>query len=169
MENRVDNEEFANFASEVGGRLHNLALALCGSRADAEDLVQTTLERLYRAWRPTTPDDPVAYARTVLVRTHISDRRRPRWKREWSTPQPDEVTTGETGAADRRVVLQQALAQLPKRQRQAVVLRYLEDLPIAEVAQLMRCGQGNVKRCAHDGLNGLRALLESEHQQGARR
>jgi RNA polymerase sigma-70 factor (sigma-E family) len=164
----LDNDEFARFTSLASARLHNLALALCGNRADADDLVQATLERLYHAWRRDTPDHPIAYARTTLVRTHISDKRRARWRREISTDRPDQITPHAVGDTDERIILHRALARLPARQRQAVVLRYLEDLPLAEVAVLMRCGEGNVKRCAHDGLRSLRTLLEPT-QEGATR
>lgn len=164
----VDDDEFVCFAGEASARLHNLALALSGNSNDADDLVQATLERLYRTWRTRTPDDPGAYARTVLVHTHISLRRRVRWRREISTAHPEDWSGSAEGATDTRLELQKALACLPPRQRHAVVLRYLEDLPIAEVASLMRCSEGNVKRCAYDGLVRLRQLLET-NPQGATR
>jgi DNA-directed RNA polymerase specialized sigma24 family protein len=57
------------------------------------------------------------------------------------------------------LLVQQALAALPRRQRAVLVLRYCEDLPEAEVASLLGCSAGTVKTHAHRGLRALRALL----------
>ena len=53
----------------------------------------------------------------------------------------------------------EALRLLPPRQRAAVVLRYLDDLPIAEVARALECSEGNVKSSTSRGLERLRAVL----------
>ncbi|MBM9460755.1 sigma-70 family RNA polymerase sigma factor [Nocardioides sp. zg-536] len=71
-------------------------------------------------------------------------------------PRPDR---GPTRSGERLLA---ALRALPVRQRQAVVLRYLEDLSTAETAGLMGCTQGTVKRAAHDSLRALRSTL-TEH------
>lgn len=76
-----------------------------------------------------------------------------------TAPVPDFTAT--TDEADRLLA---ALRTLPPRQRQAVVLRYLEDLSTAQTADLMGCAQGTVKRAAHDGLNALRSRL-TEHAE----
>lgn len=52
-----------------------------------------------------------------------------------------------------------ALRELPPRQRAAVVLRYLEDLPVAEVARALDCSEGNVKSSVSRGLTRLRTAL----------
>jgi RNA polymerase sigma-70 factor (sigma-E family) len=163
----VDDLEFSAFVLEAGARLRNLALGTCGNSADADDLLQATFERLYRAWRKADPIDALSYARTALVRTHISERRRLRWKRERSGPVPEQAGDDQTPDRDSRLVLQSALNTLPSRQRQAVVLRYLEDLPLASVAEIMECSEGNVKRCAHDGLAALRSHLHVDRPEGA--
>lgn len=63
--------------------------------------------------------------------------------------------------SDDRVDVAAALSSLPPRQRMAVVLRHLEDLSVAEVAQLMGCSEGTVKSTTSDGLRALRVALES--------
>jgi RNA polymerase sigma factor (sigma-70 family) len=62
-----------------------------------------------------------------------------------------------------------ALSALPPRQRLAVVLRHLEDLPVAEVAQVMGCSEGTVKSTTSDGLRALRRALEPLAGQEASR
>lgn len=153
-------EDLTGFLSASAGALHNLALSLTGSRSEADDLLQVTLEKVARVWHREI-EQPLAYARRVMVRAYISERRRAHWRRERVSAAPElmSVQAAESHQSEDRIVLLQALARLPQRQREAVVLRYLEDMPVGEVAVLMRCSEGNVKRCAFDGLRGLRAAL----------
>lgn len=169
-------EEFREFAVAAIPRLRRLAHATCRDRHRADDLVQTTLEKMYAAWpRVHGVESPFAYARTVLVRTLISEQRRHWWSRELSTEDtalddlmaPDPAT-GE-GVHETRMDIEVALSALPPRQRLAVVLRHLEDLPVAEVAQVMACSEGTVKSTTSDGLRALRRTLEPIAGQEASR
>lgn len=160
---KADQEtEFRSFVEAAIPRLRRLALAASRDQHRADDLVQTTLEKLYAAWpRMHAVGDPHAYARTVLVRSLISEQRRHWWSRGHSV---EDAGTHEA-APDRdhaqRLDLEAALGALPTRQRMAVVLRHLEDLPVSEVARLMQCSEGTVKSTTSDGLRALRASLES--------
>ena len=55
-----------------------------------------------------------------------------------------------------------AITTLPARQREAVVLRYLADLPLADVADAMGCAVGTVKATLHHALRALRVELEED-------
>jgi RNA polymerase sigma factor (sigma-70 family) len=55
--------------------------------------------------------------------------------------------------------MQLALSNLPDRQREAVVLRYLEQMDVSDTAELMGCAPGTVKASVHAGLSRLRAML----------
>jgi RNA polymerase sigma factor (sigma-70 family) len=95
-----------------------------------------------------------------MVNTHRSWWRA-RWRRETPAAVLPERTTGED-LADRQALgalVRQALASLPRQQRAVLVLRYCEDLPEAEVAELLGCTTGTVKTHAHRGLRALRDLL----------
>ena len=160
-------DEFREFAAAAMPRLRRLAHASCRDPHRADDLVQATLEKMYAAW-PRVHDvaSPHAYARTVLVRTLISEQRRHWWSREVSTEDAaldDLMGTAAGGErlSDDRIDVAAALSSLPPRQRLAVVLRHLEDLPVAEVAQLMGCSEGTVKSTTSEGLRALRAALET--------
>lgn len=86
---------------------------------------------------------------------------RARWRRERPVAELPEHAAGDD-TADRRalaLLIRQALGELPRKQRAVVVLRYLEDLPEAEVASLLGCSAGSVKTHAHRGLRALRAKL----------
>ena len=165
---RAEQEEsFRQFAVTAMPRLRRVAHASCRDAHRADDLVQSTLEKLYAVWpRVERVEDPLAYARTTLVRTLISEQRRHWWRAERSSDDPhrDGGDAGEPAAADAvetRLVVTEALARLPERQRLVVVLRYLEDLSITAVAELMGCSEGTVKSTSHDAMKALRRSLGS--------
>lgn len=67
--------------------------------------------------------------------------------------QPDEAD---------RLAVRAAVADLPERQRAALVLRYYVDLPVAEVADVLGCAPGTVKSLTHKAVEGLRRALGDE-------
>jgi RNA polymerase sigma-70 factor (sigma-E family) len=155
-------QSFAAFVRDHGERHLRVAVLLTGDWHAAEDLVQASLIKLYQAWPRVdlTGGDPDAYLRRVIVNTYRSWWRA-RWRRETPAAELPERPAGDD-AADRRALaslIRQALGELPRRQRAVVVLRYLEDLPEAEVASLLGCSAGSVKTHAHRGLRALRAKL----------
>jgi RNA polymerase sigma-70 factor (sigma-E family) len=157
-------ERFTAFVREHGERHLRLAVLLTGDWHAAEDLVQASLVKLYRAWlRLDTGVDPDAYLRRIIVNTHRSWWRA-RWRRETPVAALPDRAYGHD-LADRHalgVLVRQALAGLPRQQRAVLVLRYFEDLPEAAVAQLLGCSAGSVKTHAHRGLRVLRQRLGGE-------
>ncbi|MEW2620293.1 SigE family RNA polymerase sigma factor [Streptomyces sp. NPDC048106] len=154
-------EEFGRFMTARWPRLLRTAFLLTGERHTAEDLAQSTLERVYTAWRRVdAADDPDAYVRRVMINLHARRHRR-RLKeflaRDDSGPVREEADRDDviTRAVDRDLLLR-ALAQLPARQRQAVVLRYWEDLTETQTAQAMGCSVGTVKSNTAKGIAKLR-------------
>ncbi|MGW7421961.1 SigE family RNA polymerase sigma factor [Streptomyces sp. NPDC054813] len=158
------NEEFQSFMTGRWPRLMRTAFLLTGEQHAAEDLVQSTLEQVFVAWRKVgSADDPEAYVRRVMINAHA--RRHRRKLKEFLAPRDDsglvrEVPdTGDRIAqADDRSALLKALAQLPPRQREAVVLRYWEDLTETQAAEAMGCSVGTVKSNAAKGIAKLRAI-----------
>lgn len=177
-----DEADFKEFATVALGALRPLAHAVARDGHRADDLVQGTLEKMYAAWPriARTTASPMAYARTVLVRTLISEQRRPWWSRELSVgggAELDDAHRGERSppgrdahdALDTRQDLLRALALLAPRQRLAVVLRHLEDLSVEEVARLMQISPGAVKSTTSAGISALRQHLAHPVAQGADR
>jgi RNA polymerase sigma-70 factor (sigma-E family) len=155
-------QSFAAFVRDHGERHLRVAVLLTGNWHAAEDLVQASLIKLYQAWPRVdlTDGDPNAYLRRVIVNTYRSWWRA-RWRRERPVAELPEHAAGDD-TADRlalALLIRQALGELPRKQRAVVVLRYLEDLPEAEVASLLGCSAGSVKTHAHRGLRALRAKL----------
>ncbi|MGB3444519.1 MAG: SigE family RNA polymerase sigma factor [Actinophytocola sp.] len=160
---RSDDERFHVFATRSTASLTRLAYLLCGDQHLAHDLVQTCLIRLYQAW-PKVRDKDAAdpYARKVLLRCWLNERRRP-WRRAESqdghvpdTPAPERDPAG---VMHQKEVIRVALAKLPPRQRAAVVLRYWSQHTVTETATILRCSEGNVKSQSARGLAALRAAL----------
>jgi RNA polymerase sigma-70 factor (sigma-E family) len=140
-------ERFAAYVRERGDHHLRVAVLLTGDWHAAQDLVQASLVKLYRAWpRLDTGADPDAYLWRIMINTHRSWRRA-RWRREAPAAVLPEGASGED-IADRQALgalVKQALAALPRQQRAVLVLRYCEDLPEAEVAGLLGCSAGTVK------------------------
>jgi RNA polymerase sigma-70 factor (sigma-E family) len=162
---RRDDESFVAFVADRGTALLRTASLLCASRADAEDLLQTALEKTYRHWaRLNAESDPEPYVRRILVNLTISRARRWRILREVHMPSPPEVAAAasETHAVELRGALIEQLRRLGPRQRAVLVLRYWEDQSEAEIARTLGCSVGTVKSQAARGLARLRELLDAE-------
>jgi RNA polymerase sigma-70 factor (sigma-E family) len=157
-------ERFAAYVRSRGDHQLRVAVLLAGDWHAAEDLVQASLAKLYRAWpRLDTAVDPDAYLRRIMVNTHRSWWRA-RWRHETPAADLPESVPAED-FADRLALgalVRQALGRLPRQQRIVLVLRYCEDLPEAEVAAVLGCSTGTVKTHAHRGLRTLRELLGGE-------
>ncbi|MFF4383718.1 SigE family RNA polymerase sigma factor [Kitasatospora sp. NPDC001547] len=148
-------EEFRTFVGSAWSRLFRTAYLLAGDRHGAEDLVQQALERAYAAWnRVRAADDPYAYVRRIVINEHARKFRR-RLVEYPVTAFPDRPAPAGADPDDRAVLLA-ALGNLPPRQRQAVVLRYWEDLSETQTAAAMGCSVGTVKSQAARGLAKLR-------------
>jgi RNA polymerase sigma-70 factor (sigma-E family) len=143
--------------------MRGTAYLLCGDWHRAEDLVQQTFTKLYLAWRRIKRHEAMdAYTRQTLVRTFISERRRGWFKHEAVGEPATEVMAPVSGLPEERLVLLEALAKVPPKQRAVLVLRYWEDASIEQTAALLGCSEGTVKSQAARGLQTLRGLLEQE-------
>ncbi|WP_216853375.1 SigE family RNA polymerase sigma factor [Phytoactinopolyspora halotolerans] len=151
-------EGFRDFAAARGGSLFRTAWWLTGDWHLAEDLVQETLGKVYRRWRgPDGIDNPAGYARTVLVRTYVSHRRR-RSSSEVPTGElPDRSVHDDDAAL--RLALLEALARLSAKDRAVLVLRYWEDRSLEETATELGMSTGAVKSRSFHALKRLRVVL----------
>jgi RNA polymerase sigma-70 factor (sigma-E family) len=150
---------FEEFARGRASHLFRSAWLLTGSREEAEDLVQETLAKVYvRMHRRLVPrlENPAAYAQVVLTRTFVSNRRR-RSSSELSYADPPGSIAGDHAElSDLRVSLHWALGQLSPIDRAVLVLRYLEDLSVEEVAHLLELSPGAVKNRSMRALARMR-------------
>ncbi|MEU7513128.1 SigE family RNA polymerase sigma factor [Streptomyces sp. NPDC042898] len=151
---------FEAFARVAQQRLYRTAYLLCGDAETARDLTQTTLAKLYQHWRRAgTAEHPHAYAKTVLTRTFLAERRRRLRDLLVLTRAGGTVPEPAADHTDLRVTLLAALAELPPRARAMVVLRYWDDQSVASVASQLRCSEATVKSQCSRSLARLRLRL----------
>jgi RNA polymerase sigma-70 factor, ECF subfamily len=133
--------EFDAFYAAHYHRVVGLAYALCGDRSAAEELAQEAFADAYRRWTAIgSYNDPGQWVRRVVANRAVS-----RWRklaRETSIVQRlrlrEERSVPTMGEIDESAEAFWALVRrLPTRQAQVIVLRYHDDRPIAEIAELL--------------------------------
>jgi RNA polymerase sigma-70 factor (sigma-E family) len=158
MSRQPTDAEYSEFVAAAWGSLYRTAYLMVGNHALAEDLVQTALTNTYASWHKVREVGAArAYARTAVVRSATTWFRTRARQREHTTDDlPEAPYTPEHST---RPVLLDALRKLPPRQRAVVVLRFYEDLSVAQVAHTLGCSEGTVKSQTSDALGKLRILL----------
>lgn len=148
-------------------RLHYLALVrlamrLVDDQDTAEDLVQDVFAGLSR--RALLADDAYGYLRAAVLNRSRSVLRRRRVARAFAVirvphQDGDAADAPALRQADRDRMLA-AIGRLPRRQREVVVLRYYEDLPVGEIASLLGTSPGAVSSALNRALTALAAATE---------
>jgi RNA polymerase sigma-70 factor (sigma-E family) len=147
---------FSEFVSSRSRPLHRTAYLLTQDWPLAEDLLQTTLTKVWLSWGRIEHDID-GYTYQVMVHTYTSWWRR-KWRGEIPTEKlPDfaEASDSQDGTAVRQD-LWNALGRLPRRQRAVLVLRFFLDLSERETALVMECAPGTVKSQTSKALAKLR-------------
>ncbi len=156
MASTSTDEAFTRFVRESSPSLTRTAWLLTGSRDAAADLVQGALLKALQSWRRIPRGAELAYTRRILVNENID-----RWRRrhgevvvgsDFDRPSPDAM---EDRVADRDRVARM-LATLPDVQRRIVVLRFHDDLPVSQVAEILGMTEGAVRAACHRALESLR-------------
>ncbi|MGH3395750.1 MAG: SigE family RNA polymerase sigma factor [Streptosporangiaceae bacterium] len=160
----ADDAEFTAFVSATSRRLLRSAYLITGDLAEAEDLLQTALERTYRRWTWVRQKDaPEAYVRKILFSSAVDAAR---GRKLSSSPlyeeqvpgQPDPAIEGVSG----RAALLNCVRTLPRGQRSVLVLRYFDDLTEAETARTLGCSIGTVKSQHARAMTRLRELVPQQ-------
>jgi RNA polymerase sigma-70 factor (sigma-E family) len=169
-----DQDGFDEFVRARWGSTVRLAVGLTLDHGYAEDLAQEALAKLWFRWNRVADGNPDAYLRKIVLNTFLSRRRR-KWWGEQATAEVPESEAGQPAAAwtqatpttqvDDRDALRQALRRVSPKQRVVIFLRYAEDLPEQEVAELLGCSVGTVKSHASRGLAVLRKALDNHTQE----
>ena len=155
-----DEDRFTDFVRAHSATLFRTAYLMTGDYQRAEDLLQTTLVRVYQRWpRVGAMDRPVGYARKVLVSQAVS------WWRRHSSHELALVLRDEPAWGGRMDEVAEhervwkAVLSLPPRQRAVTVLRYYEDLTEAQIAETLAMAPGTVKSHSHAAARRLADLL----------
>jgi len=161
--------DFDAFVIGSSGRLLRVAQLLTGDHGRAEDLVQDAYARAFLRWDKIRADDPWAYVRRSVVNGYTDWWRRRPWREQPTDLLPEPTTQPDptTGVADRDALML-ALAQLTRRERAVVVLRFYQDLSEAQIADALGIAPGTVKSTNLRAMRKLRgsAHLQPEHLKG---
>ncbi|MFB9893490.1 SigE family RNA polymerase sigma factor [Planobispora takensis] len=162
-------QEFTEFVASRGTSLFRIAHLTCGSRDEAEEVLQIALEKAYRHWgRLHSGSDPEPYVRRIIVNTAISRARRHTILQILSTHAPPERPAPDAmSGVELRQTLMIGLRSLAPRQRAVLVLRFFEDLTEAQTAEILGCSVGTVKSQTSKALARLRALIGAGFREEA--
>ncbi|NUR72258.1 MAG: SigE family RNA polymerase sigma factor [Hamadaea sp.] len=154
---------YEEFAATRLASLARYAMVLTGDTHTAQDLVQETMVRAQLHWRKVSrADSPEGYVKRMMINLYVDWRRGSWWRRVLVRSDAGaEVRVSADlaeGAADRDLVWQ-ALARLPRQQRAALVLRFYEDLPDAQIAEALGCTVGTARGYISKALATLRTRI----------
>ncbi len=154
-----DPEPFEAFVHATGDLLYQSAVLLCGDPHLAKDLTQATYAKVYAAWpRVSQADSPLAYTRTTLLRTFLSHRRLRR-----SSERPTGELPEGSGVDDRdvglRIDLVAAMRRLTPADRAVLVLRFFDDLSVADTAAVLGIRETTCRSRTKRALDRLRTHL----------
>lgn len=157
----ADARSFAAWLEPHWAVLHRVAASMSGS-TDGEDVLQEALAAAWRKRHQFDPDRGTARAWLIAV---VVDQARKHRRRQRSNnghfelvPHPDEAS-GSRADEHADLDLRRAVEALSARQRLAVELFYYADLPVVDVASLMKCSTGTVKSTLADARKRLGAIL----------
>ena len=146
-------DEFRELYVARAAQLRRTAFLLCGDWHQAEDLVQVSFAKLYAAWRRVESPEP--YLRQVLVRAWVDETRRPHRRERPVADLPDGPGRDASPVEDREL-LKAALLRVPPRQRACLVLRFFDDLSVADTARVLGVNESTVKSQTSRGLSLMR-------------
>lgn len=161
MRQETRDAEFSEYVAAHRVRMVRMArLLTAGDEAAAEDLVQTTLTRLYIRWpRVSRADDAVAYGYRSLTNAFLDERGRAHRRREIVTDAAPDVAAPTTEDPETRRLVLDALESLAPRQRAVVVLRHFLQYDVAGTAHALGCSEGTVKSQNSKAMTTLRTRL----------
>jgi RNA polymerase sigma-70 factor, ECF subfamily len=163
-DDEVREQTFEAFYRQEFPRMVTLASAVSGSRLIAEDIAQDALLQARQHWDTIRQyDKPGAWLRRVTIQ--LAGKRLRRARAEAAAllrlRVPDPIRPG----PDEVEEVLRVIARLPLRQRAAVVLRYLEDRSVREVAEILGCAEGTAKAHLHRARTSLARMLKEEMDQ----
>lgn len=148
-------EQFSDFFVARAPALRRTAFLIVRDWHGAEDVTQLGFARLYVVWPRIRPETLEPYARKVVVNEALGWLRRRRQDHVTDVV-PDAAVAGPDESP---LDIGQALGLLPSQQRAIVALRFLDDLPVAEVARVLEIAEGTVKSQTSRALGTLRSRV----------
>jgi RNA polymerase sigma-70 factor (sigma-E family) len=162
----ADEQVYVEYVTARLPELRRLAGVLCKDGHRADDVVQTAITKLYVHWRRAKSADNLdAYVRKIVVRTFLNEQRL-KWSGVHLSEDLGEVRAPDGRDVETRLLVAGALERIPPRARAVLVLRFLYDLSVRDVAETLGCTEGTVKSQTSRGLAMLRRTLEPHVDAG---
>lgn len=143
-------DELAELYESQYDRLVRVAFVILGSDAAAEDAVQDAYVEVYRRW--TSVDNPAGYLRRAVVNRCTAVIRRRVIEQRHARPSPETTV-------DVHDELHDSVMKLAPKYRAALVLRFYEDLPDEEIAEILGVKRATVRSLVHRGVQQLREVV----------
>lgn len=160
LRDSAEDRDFAEFYAATSRAATAQVYAMVGNWHEAQEAVQEAYARALARWRQvSTYDDPLAWIRTVAYRVSVS-----RWRKAKRLVLGGAHDGEVPGPVEDHVTLVAALQRLPAAQREALVLHYLADLPVAQVAAQLGVPEGTVKARLSRGRAAMAQLLGEDHR-----
>jgi RNA polymerase sigma-70 factor, ECF subfamily len=157
----AEDVSFGDFYTATVRRIVRQAYALTGNLADAQDIAQEAFARAWQRWDSVRAcDSPEAWVRRVTINLATNRYRRERTARAAARQL---LARDVPEISPDTVALVAGLRALPERQRVVLVLHYLADLPVSQIAAELRCPVGSVKGWLSRGRDALHAVLSEEN------
>lgn len=161
----AEEREFTEYVTVRLPALRRLAYQLVGDAHRADDVVQVAITRLYQHWaKAQAATDMDAYVRKIVVRSFLNSTRLG-WSRVRLVGSSGEIPLPAAGPGpdvETRELVRSALSAVPPKARAVLVLRFLHDLSVVDVAALLGCSTGNVKSQTSYGLAVLRKAFDGQ-------
>ena len=161
-------EQFESFYRREYRRAVALAYTFTGSGVVAEDLAQESLLAAHRHWEKVCRfDNPQAWLRRVLMNraTSFHRTRAAEWRAARRVASRQETVKFDPGLEPEDAEVWEAVRRLPRRQAQVIVLRYVDELSLEEIAETLGCSAGTVKSHLHRGRVRLAQRLEASKEE----
>lgn len=154
--------DFDSFYRQEFAAVATVAGTVVGNRSVGEDIAQEALARAHRQWQKVSAyDKPGAWLRRVAINLAISRRRRVASETRAVT----RLSRRRGEAVERRgdPAVWAAVDRLPPRQRAVVVLHYLEDRPVVDIAEILECSVSAATSNLHKARTNLATMLGETH------
>ena len=159
---RGDDEAFADLVMERKDRLYRIAYSYVGSRDDALDIVSETIYNAYVSLHKLRQHEHFyTWLTRILINRALTHTKKKRQVERDTPEMPAEI---EATSREALLDLYAAIDRLPPEQKAIVILKYLCDMTLAEVAEIMQYPLGTVKTYLHRALKELRLELKEDDQ-----
>ncbi|MHB8139135.1 MAG: RNA polymerase sigma factor [Smithellaceae bacterium] len=163
-----DKQSYALLVDAYKGPVFNLAFRMTGSYSDADDLTQETFIRAFQKLEQFQPDKKFfTWLYTIgvnLIRNHLKEKARDvsRLAASHTVPEPQEqeIREGDTLSEDRMIKLAKIMQELPVDLREAIILKYHQDLTFEEAANVTGDSVSAVKMRIYRGLEKIKEMMD---------